>query len=145
MIRILRDVKLNNIWIQKDVDLELPLFFDTPEENVIIDAKITSTQEISFKVNNLIIFGEITTPGKITINTKSHFFLSGKIHSGNIIIKSPGFDRKLTKSVIEKIRTLGISLSNDLLLEVPQDLSQEIISQEIISQEIISPSEQGND
>jgi hypothetical protein len=113
-----------NVWIIGDTTLTQPLAFDNQAKNVVVLGKLTSNFDVSFKVNNLVIFGQIITTKNITINTKANFFNSGTIKGYNIsILSDDSIYNCLDDLAIEKIRALGIDLTRSydgLTVHIPQ-------------------------
>ncbi len=113
-----------NVWVTGDITLTQPLAFENQAKNVVIFGKLTSDFDISFKINNLVIFGEIITPKNITLNTKANFFNFGSIKGGNVsILSDDSIYNGLNDLAIEKIRVLGIDLTRSnggLTVRIPQ-------------------------
>lgn len=100
------------IWITGDITLTKPLAFEQ-DKNVIIVGTISSNSDISFKVNNLVVFGKIISTKNINIKTKEDFFNSGSIKADNniSILSGDSIYNGLNDLAIEKIRALGVDLS----------------------------------
>lgn len=98
------------VWIVNDMNLTAPLNFQDEAKDVVILGKITSDSDVSFKVKNLVIFGEILTSKNITLNTTVDLFNVGKVKGDEVNVKGQNIVYGVDDGVIERIRALGIDL-----------------------------------
>ena len=102
-----------NVWFLENINLTGPLVYDNQDKNVIILGKIHSDSDISFRVKNLVILGEIITTKSLTVNAKADIlnYGYGLIRGETVNIVSAGNlsnNSGITDTLIEKIRALGI-------------------------------------
>ena len=100
-----------NVWLTGNINSTGPLVYNYPDKNVIILGKIHSISDISFKVNNLVLLGEIITTESITLDTKADIFNAGSIFAGKLDVVSAGSAYFGISEQIEKIRALGINIT----------------------------------
>ncbi|GAB5411847.1 MAG: hypothetical protein ChlgKO_09610 [Chlamydiales bacterium] len=100
------------VWINGKINLTEPLEFIKLDKNVVICGEITSKFDITFKVNNLIVFGKVISEGNILLTSEGDLFTQGTIHAGkNVRLHSKEYlYHGLSEKSIEKIRLLGINI-----------------------------------
>jgi hypothetical protein len=102
-------VAARTVFIRGDIRLETPLVYEDQAKNVVVLGNLTSDFDISFKVKNLIVFGEIFSARNVFVNTAADFFISGLIGGCSVFVMTAGYSYyDFNDLVIEKLRVLGI-------------------------------------
>lgn len=111
---------MNQVWITDNLSLTEPYVFDDQTKNVVVTGKITSTSDITFKVNNLIVFGGIETTEKLTLVAKENIYNTGLIKGKSANFQSDTIFNGLSDQAIETINALGVYLvkNSDGMLRV---------------------------
>lgn len=103
--------------------LKEPLVVIDPDANFVIRGTIISDSDITIRVNNFILFGEIITKGDLSIDTVQDIFALGKLEAANITI-TPRIHDRPDDEFIENIRRLNINICHNgdgsLLIDLPQ-------------------------
>jgi len=95
------------LWIG-NLSLTAPLTIDEPTKNLVIAGRIASSFDITIKVKNLILIGDIICLGKLNIDLVEDHYFHGNILA--MLYVERGSSKAPINESIEKIRALGLTI-----------------------------------
>jgi hydroxyacyl-ACP dehydratase HTD2-like protein with hotdog domain len=101
-------------WLKGDLNFTKPMVIDEKANNVVIVGEWNSKDDVTLKVKNLIVVGNIISEKKLSIETEKDLFYFGIIRSKEKnIVAGEGCYNKINEEVIQKIKNLGINIFYD--------------------------------
>lgn len=97
-----------SIVIKGNIHLEKPFTIHNNSTSLVILGNLSSSQNISFRVKNLVVLGSIITHKTFSGIASSDIFNIGKIGAENIKMKAPSIHNGLSPLAVQKINAIGI-------------------------------------
>ena len=98
-------------WMRGEIKLDQPFLFDNKDANVVVLGNVSSDFQITFKVNNLVVFGTLKCRQDLSIEAASGYYKIGNAFvGGDSSVKADYYAEDLDDLAFERIRAMGIDL-----------------------------------
>ncbi|MES2122495.1 MAG: hypothetical protein V4492_06930 [Chlamydiota bacterium] len=102
---------LDITWMRGEIKLDKPFVFDNKDKTVVVLGNVSSDFEMTFKVNNLVVFGVIKCEKDLSIEATNGCYIAGSLTiAGDMKVKADCYHNGVSDRALEKIRALGIDL-----------------------------------